>query len=657
MKRVRKSVAATIVGGIMATAVPASAGVSGANIANIALANVGKQACSTNSEGGSDFDSSCTGNGGQPEYWCADFARWVWAAAGVDASTLDAAAGSFYVYGQDNGTLHDSPTLGDAVVFDWQGGGVADHVAVVTQVNSDGTIETVSGDWGGTGSTEAGFASTSSVVLNSPAYASTVGTEPTIMGMTVSGFVTPVGETAAAPPPYAATFVGQSFPLASTALTLFAGQTIASYIEMKNAGAKTWDKDTRLGTTEPRDRASAFADSTWLSTSRAAAVTGSVAPGDSYKFTFDLHAPSTLGTYLEYWNLVEDGVAWFSDPGEGGPVDNDLEANIVVVAGVRGNLDSASCSAIAGWTQDQASPDTAIDVDLYFDAPVGSTGSGSMRVAAGSSRSDLCTAIGSCDHGFSVPVPGALCDGSGHKVYAYGIASSGAGPNELLGSSPRSFTCQTPAAPLTPKAGVKRHVVDQTSFAAWKFTSLEVVGEPDAVVAAYPTASPLPSTPTVVIATGAPEVWVIDGNVRRHVIDPASLADWQFTVATWTATNVDAYAQGADWPTTVFLMQGTGETEVYVLDTAPSTPPVDAGVFDAGVVGKVIDAGSLGRPASRDATVSTADATVSPPGSSGGCTMAPTAAARHELGWWLTGGIVGCVLRKRSRSRTSRTAT
>ena len=56
--------------------------ISRSNISNIALANVGKGACSRNSEGGNDFDSSCTGNGGQPEYWCADFARWVWAAAG-----------------------------------------------------------------------------------------------------------------------------------------------------------------------------------------------------------------------------------------------------------------------------------------------------------------------------------------------------------------------------------------------------------------------------------------------------------------------------------------------------------------------------------------------------------------------------------------------
>jgi hypothetical protein len=117
-------------------------------IVGLALANVGKGACSKHSEGGKAFDTSCMGNGGLPEFWCADFARWVWdRAGGKDTAELTAAAGSFYVYGQKHGTLHKKPTAGDAVVFDYHGGGSADHVAIVTKVESDGRIETVSGDW------------------------------------------------------------------------------------------------------------------------------------------------------------------------------------------------------------------------------------------------------------------------------------------------------------------------------------------------------------------------------------------------------------------------------------------------------------------------------------------------------------------------------
>jgi MYXO-CTERM domain-containing protein len=423
-----------------------SAALTGQSIATIALANVGKGACSTNSQAGTAFDSSCTGNGGQPEYWCADFARWVWAQAGAsNTSELTAAAGSFYVYGQNHATLHSSPAVGDAAVFNYQGGGVADHVAVVTQVNSNGTIETVSGDWNGQSGSEAQFSSTSHVVLNSPAYPDGQGTTPGIMGMTISGYIGAVGVDNTAP--YGAAFVSQTFPLASTALTMFAGQTLPASITLKNIGSKTWDSSTHLGTTQPRDRTSVFADGSWLGPDRPAGVSGTVAPGATFAFAFNFHAPSKVGTYLEYFDLVQEGVAWFSDPGQGGPPDDDLEAQIVVVAGVRGHLDGADCTAIAGWSQDQANPADGIFVDLYFDAPASPSNTAAMRVTANVSRSDLCTAINSCDHGFSVPPPAALCDGNAHKVYAYGIASSGDGPNELLGGAPLSFTCAAPPTP------------------------------------------------------------------------------------------------------------------------------------------------------------------------------------------------------------------
>jgi hypothetical protein len=165
---------------------------SGSGIAGIALANVGEGACSRNSAGGNSFGTSCTGNGGSPEYWCADFALWVWAHAGVDTSGLDAGAGSFYVYGLNNQTLHSQPAVGDAVVFNYHGGASADHVAIVVQVGN-GTIETVSGDWGGVSGSEAEFSSTSHVTLNAPAYEAGLGTSPGTMGMTISGFVSPAG--------------------------------------------------------------------------------------------------------------------------------------------------------------------------------------------------------------------------------------------------------------------------------------------------------------------------------------------------------------------------------------------------------------------------------------------------------------------------------
>ncbi len=145
--------------------------------------------------------ASCSGDGGQPEYWCADFATWVWATVGADVGGLSAAAGSFYGYGQDHGTLSNTPHVGDAVVFNYQGNCWADHVAIVTQVNADGSIVTVSGDWQGQGADEPSFASTPRVVLNQPAYASGVGSYSYTMQNTISGFISPTGVPAASPPP------------------------------------------------------------------------------------------------------------------------------------------------------------------------------------------------------------------------------------------------------------------------------------------------------------------------------------------------------------------------------------------------------------------------------------------------------------------------
>ncbi len=132
--------------------------------------------------------------------------------------------------------------------------------------------------------------------------------------------------------PYGASFVSQSFPLASTTMTMTEGDVVPSYIELKNTGTKTWDSSTKIGTTEPRDRSSAFADSSWLAPNRLAAVKGTVPPGGTYKFTFDLAAPNKPGSYDEFFGVVQEGVAWFSDSGQGGPADNDLEVKILVVA-------------------------------------------------------------------------------------------------------------------------------------------------------------------------------------------------------------------------------------------------------------------------------------------------------------------------------------
>jgi hypothetical protein len=91
------------------------------------------------------------------ETWCSDFAKWVWERAGVteDMNTLNAGSISFYDWGLDQGESMpvDSETVapGDAIVFFGPGtispDTYADHVGLVTSVNSDGTIDMANGDF------------------------------------------------------------------------------------------------------------------------------------------------------------------------------------------------------------------------------------------------------------------------------------------------------------------------------------------------------------------------------------------------------------------------------------------------------------------------------------------------------------------------------
>lgn len=135
-------------------------------------------------------------------------------------------------------------------------------------------------------------------------------------------------------PDWKASYVSQSFPLASKPFVLTPGQTQTGYIELRNDGAATWEPgEVFLATSEPRDGASPLAGLDWSTPSRAASVEATTAPGQSAKFTFTVKAPNQLGDYPQYFNLVREGVAWFSDDGQGGPPDNQLQIKLTVEAG------------------------------------------------------------------------------------------------------------------------------------------------------------------------------------------------------------------------------------------------------------------------------------------------------------------------------------
>jgi hypothetical protein len=153
------------------------------------------------------------------------------------------------------------------------------------------------------------------------------------LGRSPAGGFAMDGCTTMPPRTWGAEFVAQSFPLAREApIVMRPGEELAGFIELRNVGTEAWDGSTRLGTTEPRDRSSAFVGPDWLAPNRAAAVAGTVPNGGTHRFAFTIRAPDALGLHSEHFGVVQERVAWFSDPGQLGPPDSQLEIRIEVVA-------------------------------------------------------------------------------------------------------------------------------------------------------------------------------------------------------------------------------------------------------------------------------------------------------------------------------------
>jgi MYXO-CTERM domain-containing protein len=148
-------------------------------------------------------------------------------------------------------------------------------------------------------------------------------------------------EELAGPVPWSAAYVSQSFPLASRPFELTPGQEVDGYLEMRNIGGSTWQPgQTFLGTTGPRDVACPFAHESWIGPNRPATVDRAVPPGETGRFNFRIRGPSAPGDYPQYFNLVQEGVAWFSDTGL--PPDDQLQIRVTVIA-------PPPCTGSADW--------------------------------------------------------------------------------------------------------------------------------------------------------------------------------------------------------------------------------------------------------------------------------------------------------------------
>jgi hypothetical protein len=197
-------------------------------------------------------------------------------------------------------------------------------VVLSTQLTSAGHIITVKG-----------YTADGKLIVNDPYGNKTLGTYPNYKGgdtvyswsyVYAKWHITVYGAVTASDPPYKASLASKSFPT-----TIVAGATAKAKVSFKNLGTATWDAKTRLGTSEPKDRESPFVSADWIEPNRPAAAS-STKPEATASFEFTLTAPKvTVETsYKECFNLLQEGKAWFSDKGQGGPADTALCVTIKV---------------------------------------------------------------------------------------------------------------------------------------------------------------------------------------------------------------------------------------------------------------------------------------------------------------------------------------
>ncbi|HEY0137301.1 MAG TPA: hypothetical protein VGB85_24630, partial [Nannocystis sp.] len=180
--------------------------------------------------------------------------------------------------------------------------------------------------------------------------------------------------------------------------------------------------------------------------------------------------------------------------------------------------------------------------------------------------------------------------------------------------------------------GVRRHVQNPMSLAAWKFEAFfDMLTVEDALLESLVEATALPETPVMVRGDdGSPEVWLVDGvmgEYRRHVPDPKVAAAWRLDLATVTtvpAGDIEVLMMGPPLRPRPFLIKGTGPA-VYVLDDPLPVPGGESTGGSEGTSGA--PEGSTGPGATSDVPTTT-------------MTMTPTSTA-GDTGTGGTGGGSG----------------
>jgi hypothetical protein len=302
-----------------------------------------------------------------------------------------------------------------------------------------------------------------------------------------------------------------------------------------------------------------------------------------------------------------------------------------------GVFEAATCSKLTGWVQDPDVATKPIDVHFSFDGAAGAAGAATLIAIADVSRPDLVKAVGSADHGFDVLTPLGIFDGKAHAVTAYAVDSKSSADVPV---GQKSLTCVA-----NPPPSIRRHVPSPIVLAAWKL-SLFVDALPlsDTAIDAFGPGTDLGAAPELVRADDkSPEVWLVDGPYRRHVVDAASAAAWRFDltkVVTRPAAEVLALVHGPDVRVRPLLARAA-DGAVYVLDDPSALPPGATIGPDGGVI---LPGGASAAGGRDDGTVN-GDA----PGNSGGCAMGASPARSLAPAAFALGAALALLLSGRRR--------
>lgn len=167
-------------------------------------------------------------------------------------------------------------------------------------------------------------------------------------------------------PAYAASYVRMSCPTEARS-----GDRPVAWVEYRNTGTATWDtRNTRLGTTGPRDHRGLFFDMVnWVSPNRPTAVDMATAPNAVGRFSFVLGIPEVTAaqTISETYGLVQEGASWF------GPADDAVRCAVRVLpravpdAGAPPPTDAGSPRDVVAPTDVVARPDVVEAPDVVVE--------------------------------------------------------------------------------------------------------------------------------------------------------------------------------------------------------------------------------------------------------------------------------------------------